>query len=171
MTKIFFLLSLGISLFGLNLDLENFSADFKQDLHDENNKEINYYGHIYAKYPSLSLWQYKKPIQKSIYINDRIVTIIEPDLEQAIIQKMENEIDLLKILQSAKKVKKDTYETTFNDTVYTIYIHNQIPLAIEYKDKFDNIIKITFLQQDINTNLKKSLFHPIIDPDYDIISK
>ena len=72
---------------GIPLNFSSFQADFIQQIDDESKKIVKYYGKVYAKKPKTALWKYTKPIKKDVYINDNAVVIVEPELEQVIMQK------------------------------------------------------------------------------------
>jgi len=169
--KIFFLLLLALSSYALDVNFKNFKADFTQKVVDENSKELLYEGKLLAKYPNQSLWKYVTPVEKEIYLNDRVVTMVEPDLEQVIIQKMQNEINLLKLLKDVKKISKERYETEFGGVKYTIIVANNTPSKILYRDKFDNNVTISFKNLDTKTELDEKQFTPSYSEDFDVIKQ
>lgn len=151
-------------------DIETFQGDFIQSIINNSNKEIKYSGKIYIKEPSLVLWRYDEP-QKDVYINNNIVTIIEPELEQAIITKLKNEINMVKLLKDATKVSKDIYQTELYNVVYTIKLEDKKLKSINYKDELENKVTINFLNSLENKNIKNSTFEANIPNDYDLIRK
>jgi len=167
--KSLLLLLLALSSFALTLEMKTFKADFTQIVTDENKKELQYEGLLYAKYPNQSLWKYETPIEKDIYINDRVVTVIEPDLEQVIIQNMENEIDILQIMKDAQESEKGIYVTTFAGVDYSIKMKENVPVQITYKDKFDNSVKIIFKNVDTKSKIEKKQFLAKYPEDFDVI--
>lgn len=168
---LFFLLLLTLSSHALDLNFKNFSANFTQVVIDENKKELRYEGKVYAKYPNASFWSYIKPVQKEIFINKKLVTIVESDLEQVIIQNIENEIDILKLLQEAQKVSEGVYETDYMGVNYRVYIEKKLPVQIEYKDKFENKVSISFQKVDITTQRSEEEFIAKYPEDFDVIKQ
>lgn len=156
-------------LFSSEIDIHSFEADFQQTVTNEKKNKLIYEGHLTAMQPKYALWQYKKPMQKSIYINDNRVTIIEPDIEQAIIKRLSGDFDFFTIIKKAKKISEDTYETKFQNVKYEIKIQKNSIISIKYHDELDNSIVITFSNQKENKEIKKQIFTPIIPQDYDII--
>ena len=157
------------SLFAIGEETNTMQADFTQTITDDKNKTITYKGDMMVKRPSLALWHYKDPIEKRVYITAHKATIIEPELEQAIIKKLDNSIDILAILASAKKESKDHYNAVYNDKTYHIKMIKRQIHSITYSDTFDNTVKITFTKQQINKNISDSKFSAVIPVDYDLI--
>jgi len=158
-----------LSLFGMGEKIFTMKADFVQTITDEKNSTLIYQGNMLAKRPSLAMWHYQKPIEKTVYITEENVTIVEPELEQAIVKRLSNSIDILAILSSAVKESKEHYTAYYDDKEYHILMKGQKILSITYSDAFDNIVKISFSKQKINTKIDNALFHANIPLDYDII--
>ncbi|MHC3994375.1 LolA-like outer membrane lipoprotein chaperone [Thiomicrolovo sp. ZZH C-3] len=169
MKTIFLLLAALTSLFGFTDSIRSFSADFTQQIVDDTNKTITYEGHVDATRPDKAHWHYFKPVEKSVFVIGHKVTIIEPELEQAIVKTFRDEIDLFKILANAEKLDDETYLATHKSQQFTIKIRNDIPLAISYNDPFENTVHIRFTEQKINRNLDDALFTPVIPPLYDLL--
>ncbi|MEA3497670.1 MAG: LolA-like outer membrane lipoprotein chaperone, partial [Campylobacterota bacterium] len=126
---------------------------------------------IYIKQPHKLVWKYDVPIEKLVYINNKIVTIIEPDLEQAIISRLEQEINILKLLKDAVKVKKNIYKSNLNNRDYLIQIIDNKLTQIKYKDEIDNKITIDFKNIKQNQDLPENIFKFHIPFEFDIIRK
>ena len=95
MKKILFLIFIFTNIYAqINLDINSFSADFTQEISDENNKIVKYVGKINAKKPKLAMWSYSKPVEKKVYIEKNSVVVIEPELEQIIIRKLHDDFDI-----------------------------------------------------------------------------
>jgi len=171
MKPLLLLLALLTSLFGFADTLRSLSADFTQQITDDTNKTITYSGHLDATRPDMARWEYTEPVEKSVYVVGHKVTIIEPELEQAIVKSFREEIDLFKILAKAKKLDDETYLATHNSQQFLIKIKNDVPMAISYKDAFENNIRILFSKQKVNGDLPASLFAPKIPDDYDILTE
>lgn len=169
MHYLFLLLLWTTSLFALETSLQSFDAQFEQRITDENNKSVVYTGHVWASRPDQVLWHYTEPVEKSIYIAQNTVIIIEPELEQAIIRTLNEDIDLLTILSRAKKISDCSYETSYHSQRFLIELDNEVLHAIHYKDSFDNRITLTFSHQQQNIPIAPQKFHPTIPTDYDII--
>ncbi len=157
------------SLFAIGEHTNTMQADFTQTITDDKNKTITYKGHMLAKRPNLALWQYKEPIEKSVYITAHSATIVEPELEQAIVKKLDNSIDILAILASAKKESKARYIAFYDDKEYVVLMKGQKIASITYHDAFGNVVKISFSAQEINKNINDTSFDAHIPPDYDVI--
>ena len=157
------------SLFAIGENTNTMQANFTQTITNDKNSTITYRGNMLAKRPSLALWHYIEPIEKSVYITAHSATIVEPELEQAIVKRLDNSIDILAILASAKKESKDHYNAVYDDKTYTIEMKSGLIHSITYSDAFDNVVKITFTQQQINKKISDSKFNAVIPPDYDLI--
>ena len=160
-----------VSLFGFSKNLHTFSAAFTQTITDDANKTITYEGRVDALRPDKALWQYLKPVSKSVYVEGRKVTIVEPELEQAIIKTFRDEIDLFKILAKAQKLDDDTYLAAYESQHFLVKIDGDTPRSIAYRDAFENRIVIRFSAQKVNGPIDDALFVPAIPDDYDILSE
>jgi len=169
--SIFLFFSLFISkLFALP-NIKTYEASFTQSIINNSGKEVLYNGQIHIKQPALVLWKYNDPIDKFVYIKNDKVTIIEPELEQAIITKLDKEINLLNLLKNAKEISKDKYESTLYNTQYILTISNDQLTQINYTDEIDNKVKISFENIQQNHKLSKNKFEFMIPFEYDIIRK
>lgn len=169
MKHIFFLLIVTSLLNSSMLDIDSFEADFNQVIIDDKGKELSYTGHIVASKPQYALWEYKEPVKKSVYIASHVVTIIEPDIEQAIVRKIDSDFDFFKMIQKAKKITNSKYIATVNSTKYTILLDNTLIKSISYLDEFENKVNINFNNQSKNGKVSKNIFIPNIPVEYDII--
>jgi len=159
-------------LFANNLqNITSFQASFKQSIINSSNKEILYTGKIYIKKPLQIVWQYNEPTKKFVYIKNNNVTIIEPELEQVIISKLDKEFNILELLNTSTKISSSEYLATFNNTQYTLTVINDILQSISYKDNIDNNILISFSKIDQNKPILDNIFEFKIPTDYDIIRK
>jgi len=152
-------------------NINSYEASFTQSIVNSSGKEILYNGNIYIKQPHKIVWKYNVPIEKLVYINNKIVTIIEPDLEQAIISKLEQEINILKLLKDAVKVKDNLYESRLYDRDYFITIVDNQLIQIKYKDEIDNNVTIDFKDIKQNQALPDDIFKFRIPFHFDIIRK
>jgi len=165
------LLALLGSLFGFADSVRSLSADFTQQITDDTNQTITYGGHVDAVRPDMALWEYRTPVEKSVFIIGHKVTIVEPELEQAIVKTFREEIDLFKILSKAEKLDGGTYLATHKSQQFLIRIKDDVPLSISYKDTFGNRVRILFSQQEINATIPDDRFKPVIPADFDILSE
>jgi len=165
----FLLILLSCSAFANINNISSFEADFKQSIVDDQNKTIIYNGHIQAEKPQYALWKYTNPIQKSVYISPTKVVMVEPDLEQAIIKKIDSNFDFFSLLSSAKKINDNKYMARYNNTTFFIIMNKLTIKAILYKDEFDNKVKIDFINQAEDKKIGIKTFTPVIPDGYDII--
>ena len=171
MKKIFALpLLLPPLLFSLELG-DTFESNFTQTITDDKKKVITYKGDVIASKPQNALWSYKTPIIKDVYINQNTITIVEPEIEQAIIKKMSSDINLFELAQNAKKISDTLYEAYYMQKSYTIEFQNGLIQSIRYQDEFDNQVAIIFTQQQKDNFIDNDLFVPKIPSDFDIISQ
>ena len=169
MRIIFIALLVFSPLFAISEQTVTMKADFIQTITDDKDSTITYKGTMLAKRPSMALWHYKEPIEKTVYITARSVTIVEPELEQAIVKRLDNSIDILAILASAKKDGKNSYTAYYSNKEYHITMQSDMIRSISYSDDFDNVVKIVFSAQQINKSIKDSRFIADIPADFDII--
>ncbi len=149
--------------------INSFEADFTQNVTDEKQKVLSYSGHVIASKPQKALWRYTTPVQKEIYINAFNVTIIEPEIEQVIIRKLESSFDLFNIIKNAKEIAKNKYKAVYQDSEFIISIQNNMIKNISYVDEFENNVTIEFTNQVQNKTIDPTLFFPRIPVDFDII--
>lgn len=170
--KIVYILLLAFSsLFGFMDSLQSFSADFTQTVTDDTNRTITYTGHIEAVRPDKARWDYVKPVAKSVFVDGRRITIVEPELEQAIIKEVDGNIDLFRILSKASPQGDGIYLAQHESQAFLIKIHEDIPMAISYKDAFENRIRILFSLQQINREIDAAVFIPDVPKAYDVLTE
>ncbi len=168
--KLFYLaLFLTMELFASLDSMTSFDADFVQSITDEQNKTINYNGHIVASKPQNARWSYFKPIKKEVYINDFEATIVEPEIEQFLVRRIESNFDFFKIIGKAKKNAQNSYTAYYKETQFTIKMSGELIESISYKDEFENKITILFKNQKQNQPVSKTLFNPVYPLSFDII--
>ena len=158
-----------IPIFASLNDIVSFEADFIQSITDDKNKTLSYNGHIVASKPQNARWSYEKPVKKDVYINNFEVTIVEPEIEQVIVKKLESNFDFFKIISKAKKVQNNIYSAFYKDSEFTIIKKGTLIESISYLDKFENRVKITFKNQKQNHNINDDLFRPLFPLEFDII--
>ncbi|MBK1992239.1 outer membrane lipoprotein chaperone LolA [Campylobacter sp. 2018MI35] len=168
MKIVFILLSMMIKIFALDLSFENFSSDFIQSI-DNKKTKINYTGHFTITH-NKALWNYQNPLHKDIFIDNNKITIIEYDLEQVIISKLENIPNLNEIFKNAKMIDQNTYEAKYENTTYVLKLKENQVENISYKDEFDNNVNIKLFNQKRNIRINENLFIPKIPKNFDIVS-
>lgn len=146
-----------------------FHAKFDQSITDDNGKTIRYSGELWAQKPQNALWVYTKPVQKSVYVNARKVTVLEPALEQATTRTLDDEIDFLRILSQAKRISDNEYAATINGVKYKIFLSENLPVSISYTDSFDNKIMIRFINPELDKPVAPSKLVPKIPAGFDLI--
>lgn len=169
MRLIFINFLLFLSAFGENFDFNSIKSDFVQTITSPEGALVKYEGSFYAKKPNQALWQYKKPIDKSIYYLHEDITIIEPQLEQVIKSKVTNIPDIPSLLKNSKKDHEGNTYTMFDDTKYIIKFKDKKLSKIEYIDKLENSVNITFTNPEFDTIIDNDIFHYHIPSNYDIV--
>ncbi len=149
--------------------IDSFEADFVQNITDDKNKVLTYKGHILASKPQLALWSYSDPVKKDVYINNRTVTIVEPEIEQVIIKKIESNFDFFKLVQNAKLIQKNNYIAEYKGTIFKIITKNNTIKSILYLDEFENSVEIIFSKQIENKLINIELFQANYPLEFDII--
>jgi outer membrane lipoprotein carrier protein len=157
------------ALFSSMENINSFEADFKQTVTDDKNKSLSYIGHVSATKPQTALWKYDKPVNKSVYINRFEVTIVEPEIEQVIIKKLETNFNFFNMIKNAKKIDKNIYEAFYKNSKFTIKQENNLIKSISYIDEFENNIVITFTNQQKNHKIDAKVFVPKFSLDFDVI--
>jgi outer membrane lipoprotein carrier protein len=171
MRYIFGFLLFTVFIMANELDFTTIQSSFIQTITNEEDKKITYEGEFYATSNAKALWVYKSPIKKEIYFSKNSVVIVEPELEQAIITDIDNTPNITEILQGATKINENTYQASFEDTIYTIQTKNRLIQSIMYKDKLENTIVISLQNPKINITLEEEIFRPKIPQEYDIIKQ
>lgn len=169
MRYIFLAILVTAKLFASIEEIVSFEADFTQSITDEKNKTINYSGHIVASKPQNARWSYTKPVKKEVYINDFEVTIVEPEIEQVIIRRIESNFDFFKMIDNAKKIEENRYIAYYKESKFTITIKDKLIESISYLDEFENNVKIIFKNQKQNQSINKAIFKPLFSDEFDII--
>ena len=154
-------------------ELTNFSTlngNFTQNVTNSNNSTIKYSGEVYIKGNNI-LWKYKQPIEKNVFIKDSFVIVDEPEIEQAIFTSVSSELNLINMLNKAKKVSNLNYEVEFNNITYKIALKNDALNKIEYTDQMDNKIEILFESMKKDKGIEDKTFDFKPPEYYDIIRK
>ncbi len=150
-------------------NINSFEANFTQSVTDDKNISLNYSGHLAAQKPQNAIWNYIKPIQKDVYINQFSVTIVEPEIEQVIIRKIESNFDFFMLIKNAVKVDENTYTANYKESKFTITTKDALIESISYKDEFENDVKIIFSDQKQNIKISSDTFMAKYPLEFDII--
>ncbi|CAM3904901.1 LolA-like outer membrane lipoprotein chaperone [Arcobacter cloacae] len=154
-------------------DLNSFQANFVQSITSDSKNVIEYKGEVFIKKSGKILWKYKTPVIKNVYIDNNYALVDEPELEQAILTQLENEINIIKLLNSSKKIGENSYTTNIDDIDYSIKTSkngNKIE-EIKYKDKLENKVVILFSSVVQNGEISDEIFKFEIPDYYDVIRK
>ena len=152
-------------------NLETFKANFTQVITSSTNNIIEYKGEVFIKKSGKILWKYKTPVVKNVYIINDSAIVDEPELEQAIYTELDSEINIIKLLNNAKKSSDNNYSTNIDDVDYAIKTMNDKIQEIKYKDKLENSVEIKFSNVIQNGEISDSLFKFEAPDSYDIIKK
>lgn len=152
-------------------DLTSYQANFKQTIIDETGSRIIYRGTFFAKQPNYALWHYDSPVKKDVYIFNKDITIVEPELEQVIYKKNMVTFTLFSVIKKAKQKDKNTYVHTIDDIEYKLLAQNKTLKKLTYLDTLGNQVEIVFSKQYPNKSLKNAKFHAKYPSDFDIISE
>lgn len=163
------ILILSVSLFASPKEMNSFTSKFDQTITDSSGKTIRYEGELWASKPQNALWVYHKPVQKSVYITNKNVVVLEPAIEQATLRSLDNDIDFLQIVSKAKKIDEEHYTATVKGQSYSILLKNDLLASIGYTDGFDNKVQIRFLSPVQNRPIDSSRFKPMIPTGYDVL--
>ncbi len=158
-----------LSLYGFAESVTTFSSDFEQSIVDADGKEIVYRGSVTAKRPDRAYWHYDAPVAKEVYIVGEEVVIVEPDMEQAIIRWMGEEIDFFSILSHAEKTGPEQFEARYNDQSFTLKVTDGLLRSISYRDTFENRVEIRFSHPVYDAAVPETTFEAKIPATYDII--
>ncbi len=172
--RVFFILGFFALLFLKANDIKNldsFFGNFKQTITSDSKSVIEYSGKVFIKKSGKILWQYEAPIKKNVYIDNTMAIVDEPELEQAIFTKLDNEINIIKLLNEAKKIDNENYVSTINGIKYSIKVQDNKISKITYKDELDNLVNINFLNIVQNGDIADEIFKFIIPSHYDVIRK
>ncbi len=150
-------------------DIVSFQADFTQSVTDDKKKVLTYSGSVLAAKPQNALWRYSKPVNKDVYINSRRVTIIEPEIEQVIIKRIESNFDFFNMIKNAKKIEKNIYLAIYKNSEFRITTKDELIKSISYIDEFENSVEVIFDNQKQNDKINKELFIPNIPLEFDIV--
>lgn len=151
-------------------NITTFKANFKQIVRGERgSSEVIYYGNMIANSENKARWIYTKPIKKEVYINEDLIQIYEPLINEVTLLNTTNELDFLSLLKKLKQISKDTYRATIDNVLYTLNFKDNLPYSLEYKDSLENTINIILLDVLLNEDINKADFIFEIPKDADIV--
>ncbi|MEA1915392.1 MAG: LolA-like outer membrane lipoprotein chaperone, partial [Campylobacterota bacterium] len=172
MKTIFTLLSAALSLFAIDFSsIKTFQSNFTQHITNPSGKVLNYTGKLYVHGANNILWQYTTPIVKSVYIKRGFAIVDEPELEQAIYTHIDQEINLFMMINEAKQITKNHYQTVKNSVEYNIFLKEDKIDSIKYSDTLENDVVIMFTKSVYNGSIDTGLFVFKAPDHYDIIRK
>lgn len=151
-------------------DIHSFKANFTQNVTDDKNTTLSYSGYIQAQKPQDAVWNYLRPIKKDVYINEYKVTVVEPEIEQVIIRRIESNFDFFMMIKNATKINKNLYSAKYRDAHFIIKTDKDIIHSIIYKDEFENDVVISFENQKQNIKINKDVFVADYPEDFDVVS-
>ncbi|MGM0622597.1 MAG: LolA-like outer membrane lipoprotein chaperone [Campylobacterota bacterium] len=159
------------AMFTLNLAYalhvpKTIKADFTQTVTNEHDQTIKYSGKIYVQMPHDSKWVYTKPAPKSICVSKQSITIVERDLEQATIYNNQSHLNFNNLLNDAKEISSEHYETTFEGITYSLQTKEEKIHFLEFVDELQNRSQIEFSNVSYDTKLPS--LECDIPPYYDI---
>ncbi len=172
--KLFVLSSLFVSstISANSLNIQTLESNFKQSITNDQNAKIIYTGKMYAtQAKNQALWEYNTPIVKKIYYKEGKLIIIEPELEQVIYAKLNKIPNILKLLESAKKISENKLQTKFNAITYNITTDGNKIEKISYTDEMQNSVVISFTDEKVNNPINSSRFAYTIPADYDVLEQ
>lgn len=182
LNKSIFIMFLFITnIFAINLP-KTYIGSFEQTIASVNNSKIEYKGKLLIDTNSDKiLWHYKEPIDKTILIikqdrtNDYKIYIVEPELEQVIINNNKN-IDIINNLINIDEslIKNGSISIMESGIYYEFKLmkvgFNYYPIEISWKDDLENDIVIKFIDIEIDQNIDESMSINIPE-NFDIINK
>lgn len=161
-----------LAVFSLWADLADFKtlrADFVQTVVNDLNKSIVYKGVVYLSAPSRARWDYKTPVEKSIYVDHDRVVVYEPDLFQATLMDAEEELDLFRAFRQAKPAGPGKYTADFRGSTLHITTENGLLQTIRFTDQVENEVTIRFSHHEKDLELDEALFIFRPGPEIDLI--
>lgn len=141
-------------------NLHSLRADFIQYQANQEQQKIYYSGSFMALSPHFAKWEYKQPFEKIVYLSDETLISYEPVLQQAIIAKISQKLNFLKIIQNAKQDSdnKDLFVSEIEGQSYRLLIQNDLPERLEYEDTLGNLIVIEFKNVLLNPKISQQVF-------------
>jgi len=171
--------------------LDSFSGSFIQFSVDQKGTRIQESrGEFKAKRPGLFYWHTDQPLEQTIYSNGREVTVYDPDLEQATVQRMDHRVQTTPALlfsgDTAKIGEQFEVELRQWDELFTQYLltpktkdslferllvrfEGKVLSEMRLTDALGQESTVSFIQMQVNLELPESTFVPDLPPGTDII--
>ena len=137
-------LSLAVAGGGIRIP-SAFTAEFLQKVTNPKKRVILYKGKVMMKAPSTLKWVYREPTRKEVCSDGRRVTVVDHDLEQVSVYRMNKKFDLAAVLRSARHYKENLYVANYGGKNYTIALDVKGRISqIAYRDDMNNVVNIHF---------------------------
>jgi len=172
-------------------EIQTFSGAFIQESVDQKGRRIQESkGELKAQRPGLFYWHTKEPLEQVIYSNVNEVTVYDPDLEQATIQKVNaqshttpailfsGDVDRIGDLFEVEYRKIDETTSQFllvpktKDSLFErlkIRFEGQHLKAMQLTDALGQISSLSFVYSEINLVFPNDTFTPDLPKGTDII--
>ena len=102
-------------------------------------------------------------------MQDNTMILYEPKLKQAIITRLQENMNLLSLLKNATKISEDHYESVILEQKYDLLLENGIPKQIVFYDTLGNKVEIVFQNAVINGTIDLNRFDFKPSAEIDII--
>jgi len=124
---------------------EHFNAFFEQTVTNPKGKVIRYRGKVAYTQGNLLKWSYTEPTQKEVCTDGHEILVVDHDLEQISVYRIDKGFDLAHILKNAKPYKASVYVTEYEGKRYTVKLDKNGRLhSVAYYDDLDNKVQIGF---------------------------
>jgi len=155
-----------------NIELPaSFKAQFEQTVTNAEGKQIHYSGEVLFSDKKHLKWLYKTPSQKEVCTNGDEILVVDHDLEQVSAYRIDEGLDLSKILAKAQPYKEHIFVTRYQGKLYTIQLDEKQRLqSVAFYDDMDNKVQILFTQMQYrHTVYPKSQMQCNYPSMYDVI--
>jgi outer membrane lipoprotein carrier protein len=103
-------------------------------------------------------------------LNGKKLFLLEPELEQVIIKRVDKSLKMLEILQNAERVDEKRYIAQIEDRDYLVILDQVGKIKrIIYKDELENSVSLTLFEVEENGYIPTTKFLPEIPEDFDKI--
>jgi len=164
------LLSVMLNAGGITIPA-SFSATFVQKVTTPKKKTVRYKGNVQVNRTRAFRWVYTVPASREICGDGKRVRIVDHALEQVIVYRVGNLVDLMQLLKRAKPHHGQIYTADYHGVVYTIKLDEQGRIEqVAYRDELDNTVNIRFHQvRYADTLIPAEKLRCRIPPHYDVI--
>ena len=144
--SLFFLNVLSLSAEGIVLP-PGLQARFLQKITNPQNKVIQYSGTVLMDRGNRFKWRYMQPSRKEVCSDGQRVVVVDHDLEQVSLYRMDKGVNLGEILKRAKHYKGRLYTAKFQGRTYTLELDEKGRIdQIAYRDDMDNVVNIRLMK-------------------------